>query len=178
MKNPLLILKQPYFSYTSDSKDCMSAEPDFPTYAKNKKVDNIGSVELFLPLLTGENKKLGELIVKNGKRHLVVDFYSSGEMLLYETHLAVATSPDLLPYKDGHAIPGKFPYCQKHSPPVKSDRYFITHQSEVGTIIYIEAHAVLVNFDKAGYVTEKKRAWAYDGPSVYKERMKYFIYTI
>jgi hypothetical protein len=64
--------------------------------------------------------------------------------LIYETHLAVATSLSGIPQtKKGNPTPGQFPYSTIHDPGVTEFMYMIPLAWDPGTALHIAAHAVV-----------------------------------
>jgi len=88
--------------------------------------------------------KVGTVTVWNDGTYLYVKYsLSKCYLVLFKTHLAVATSLEGIPQtKTGNPIPGQFPYQTTHCPPVKEYTYTIElGEWEVGTELYIAAHA-------------------------------------
>ena len=67
-----------------------------------------------------------------------------GDWEMTETHVAVADSLEGIPQtKSGNPKVGNFPYAMEHNPAVTTYTYVIDLEWEVGTELYIAAHAVV-----------------------------------
>lgn len=180
MKNPLLIFKKYPLRNMMKGSDRMFAYSNYSFMSASTQLSNsdVKTADPSISLVTSENQETGQVFVKNDDRYLNVTFVCVNDWLLHETHLAVSCSPEFLPYKTGYIFPGKFPQYRIFNPPVKKDSYTISLRWEPGAIIYLAAHAFVNKPDPDGYISAHKRAWAFDGPAVHKDRMSYFTYII
>ncbi len=182
MKNPLLIFnKNQSDKKMQGANSIMSACSNLSLISVATELNNISdhkSGDLTVRLITNDNHKTGLMVVRNDDKYVIVTFLTTDNWLLSETHLAVSGSPEFLPYKTAYIFPGTFPHYRIFNPPVKKDSYTIALRWETKTVIYLAAHAYVNKLYPAGYISANKRVWAYDGPSVHKDRMSYFTYTI
>lgn len=99
------------------------------------------------PLMAGQNIEVGNVSVWNDGENLYVKYEITEEgWFLTETHLAVATSLDDIPQKNGNPPPGQFPYSREYdlADQVTEDTYVIPLDGQgVGTKLFIAAHAVV-----------------------------------
>ena len=101
-------------------------------------------------LLAGQTILVGTVYVWNDGTNLYVQYETTGDWVMTETHLAVATTPGGIPQnKNDNPIPGHFPYNHEDLGCITSDPYTIP-LSEIGAegveceeILYIAAHAVV-----------------------------------
>ena len=99
-------------------------------------------------LYAGQHIDVGTVEVWNDGEELHVVYNTTGGWEMTETHLAVATSIDGIPQKNGNPIPGKFPYKHENLGGVTSDQYVISLNGwDVETELLIAAHASLPNMD-------------------------------
>lgn len=98
-------------------------------------------------LLAGQTIAIGSVTVENDEQFLYVNYFSDGDWLIAETHLAVATRPEDLPQtRKGNAIPGRFDYQTSHPSGVTE----VTHILDLSawppdTQLFIAAHSVVVS---------------------------------
>ena len=127
-----------------------------------------------VPLIAGQHIDVGSVSVNNTESNLIVTYQTTGDWVITETHLDVATSYNgLSTTKKGNPRPGKFRYKTDHPVPVNTVTYTIdATQWAEGTPLYIAAHAVVVS--PAGDET----AWAggLDFPGA--NWATYFMYEI
>jgi len=94
-------------------------------------------------LLAGKDIPVGEVQVWNDSETLYVKYTLDG-WCMTETHLHVATSLTGIPQtKKGNPIPGKFEYGTEHDPCVTEYTYEIPLDWDVGTQLFIAAHAAM-----------------------------------
>lgn len=102
-------------------------------------------------LIAGQNIEVGSVSISNDEANVYVIYQTDGYYAITETHLDVATSPDLLKQtRQGNAIPGKFAYATEHDPGV----YEVTHTIDItqwpaGTQLYFAAHAVVTSSESS-----------------------------
>lgn len=112
---------------------------------------------------------VGYVKVWNDLNYLYVKYVITEEgWYLTETHLAVATSLSGIPQtKTGNPIPGKFQYSTCHDPSdfVTEYTYQIPLAWDVGTTLYIAAHAkvVHVTHECVTIVSDESVEWSADG---------------
>ncbi|HEY45441.1 MAG: hypothetical protein AMJ88_06200 [Anaerolineae bacterium SM23_ 63] len=99
-------------------------------------------------LIAGQHIDVGNVEVWNDGSNLFVQYVTSGDWCLTETHLAVAGSIEQIPTtKKGNPIPGQFDYKSEYDPYpcVKNpDPYVIPLSWGIGESVYIAAHAAVV----------------------------------
>ncbi len=94
-------------------------------------------------LIAGQHIDVGEVEIWNDADYLYVKYIVDDEnWCLTETHLHVATDPDLIPQKNGNPIPGKFDYKGEHDC-VYELIYEIPLDWDCNEEIYIASHAVV-----------------------------------
>jgi len=121
---------------------------------------------LTVTLWAGQNIDVGTVTVTVVDEVLCVDIQTTGNWVMTETHLAIASSLDSIP-QTGSDNPqvGKFLFSTEHDPPVTSFSYctdptlFIYEPGDV----YIAVHASVELLDDAGSPVQEETAWA-DGP--------------
>jgi len=98
-------------------------------------------------LYAGQDIDVGTVSVWHDGVELHVTYNTTGDWVLTETHLAVATSIDGIPQnKNDNPIPGKFSYKHEDLGGVTSDPYMIPLNGwDVETELLIAAHASLLN---------------------------------
>jgi hypothetical protein len=101
-----------------------------------------------ITLYAGQDIPVGTVSVSNDGTNLYVTYNTTGGWVMTETHLAVATSLDVIPQtKKGNPIPGQFPYKHEDLGYVTSDPYEIPLVDlGVGADdnLYIAAHAKVI----------------------------------
>ena len=125
---------------------------------------------------------VGNVTVCNDEENIYVNFATTGDWCITETHLHVATSVDGIPQtKNGNPKPGKFDYSTEHESCVNEYTYEIPFSCEPGTEVFIGAHAkVQVEVEEPGKMTtHKKTAWG-EGEEFNDDRnwAMYITYTI
>jgi len=97
-------------------------------------------------LYAGQNIDVGTVEVWNDGEELHIVYNTTGGWEMTETHLAVATSIDGIPQKNGNPPPGQFPYKHEDLGGVIIDEYVISLNGwDVETELLIAAHASLLN---------------------------------
>jgi len=97
-------------------------------------------------LIAGQHINVGDVNVWNDGDNLYVQYVTTGDWELVETHLDVNTSPaGINQTKKGNPIPGQFDYSMEHDPPVTTYTYTIPLTWAPGTMLAIAAHAVVVD---------------------------------
>jgi hypothetical protein len=93
-------------------------------------------------LTAGQSIDAGTVTVSHDGVNLYITYETIDGWELVETHLAVATSSEVIPQtKNGNPIPGKFTYSMEHDPAVTEYTYEITLEWVIGTKLYIAAQA-------------------------------------
>jgi hypothetical protein len=100
-------------------------------------------------LMAGQNIDAGDVLVWNDADNLYVQFVTSGDWCITETHLATGASVDDIPTtKKDNPIPGQFFYSSQYAPyPCVDapDPYVIPLGSwSAGDDVYVAAHAEVV----------------------------------
>ena len=86
--------------------------------SENTRLFALGEDPDVYPLYAGQSILVGEVQVWNDEAltNLYVKFViTDPDWCLEETHVAVATSEELIPQKNGNPIPGQFPYKEEHN---------------------------------------------------------------
>ena len=94
-------------------------------------------------LIAGQFYDVGDVYVWNDGSNLYVKYKTSAGYYMSETHLAVETSLDDIPQKNGNPPPGQFQYSSEHDPMVDELIYTIPITWDVGEELFIAAHAVV-----------------------------------
>ena len=124
----------------------------------------IASVErppISIPLMAGKDMQVGRVIVGNdGEEWIKVKYKLSEDWLLKETHLHVTDDADKIPTtKKGNPIPGHFVKNDEWDPPKPETVYkFPMEKWPVGTLLFIAAHAVVVQIEDDEVIREET-AW-------------------
>jgi hypothetical protein len=107
-------------------------------------------------LLAGQDMDVGDVLVWNDGVNLYVKYAVDDPWCLTETHLHVSDSPDGIPHTNkGNPIPGKFNYgddnldCVDFWGPIEIP----LNGWEIGTELYIAAHAVVLSSIEGCYET-------------------------
>ena len=114
-------------------------------------------------LWAGQNMDAGTVEIGNDGTNLYVTFSTTGNWLIAETHVHVATSMEDIPQRNGNPIPGQFDYKTNHDPAVNTFTYTIPLIWDAGTDLVIAAHAALILVDDNGNVIGGETGWG-DGP--------------
>jgi len=108
-------------------------------------------------LYAGQTIPVGTVSVWNDGVELHVTYNTTGGWEMTETHLAVATSIDDIPQKNGNPPPGQFPHKHENLGGVTIDEYVISLNGWEGeTELYIAAHASLLKLLDTVGVDAKK----------------------
>lgn len=96
-------------------------------------------------LYAGQNMDVGTVCVWNDGTTLYVKYETSGDWMITETHLAVATSKGDIPQnRTGNPIPGQFAEGDCYDPPAAEDTFaFDLDGWTPGIKLYVAAHAVV-----------------------------------
>jgi hypothetical protein len=120
-------------------------------------------------LYVGQTIDVGAVEITNDGVNLYVTFLVDAPWVLVESHVHVATSPQIIPQTNGNPIPGQFAYSEDDG------EYVIPLGSwGVGTQLYIAAHAVVRNPDTYQEVS----AWGDGTDFPGKNWATYFSYTV
>ena len=113
----------------------------FPALASAHTADDL----FITDLIAGQSMDAGDVLVWNDAVNLYVQFVSTGDWCITETHVAVAALVSEIPQtKKGNPIPGKFDYSKQYSPCEQApDPYVIPLEWDYGETVYIAAHAKL-----------------------------------
>ena len=102
--------------------------------------------QVSVDLLAGQSLPVGSVTVANDEDMLYVSFETTAGWAMAETHVAVASSPDELPWQNGHLVPGLFPSKTMHDPPGTTVHYAVPLSALDGrTHVAVAAHADVVN---------------------------------
>ena len=130
-------------------------------------------------LVAGQNIDVGTVTVRDDGTNLFVTYETTtGGWVLSETHLAVETSVEAIPQKNGNPIPGKFEYKTDHSSSTTSYTYEIPLGDwKVGDTLVVAAHAV-VQLKESGEVVQEETGWGEGDDFHGKNCAMYFEYTV
>ncbi|MFO7675086.1 MAG: hypothetical protein R6X12_02040 [bacterium] len=130
-------------------------------------------------LYAGQHINAGNVTVWNDATNLYVQFNSSGDWVITETHVAVATSLAGIPQKNGNPVPGLFPYKEVHDPAVTTYTYTIPLGDwEPGQELYIAAHASMALLDEYGEVIQTETGWGYGPDFPGRNWATYLMYEV
>jgi hypothetical protein len=130
-------------------------------------------------LYAGQNIDAGNVKVWNDATNLYVQFNTSGDWVITQTHVAVATSLAGIPQKNGNPVPGLFPYKEVHDPAVTTYTYTIPLGSwEAGQELYIATHAALALLDENGNVIQTETGWGFGPNFPGRNWATYLMYTV
>jgi hypothetical protein len=116
----------------------------------------------------------------NDSDNLYVKYTTTGSWVLDETHLAVATSLDDIPQKNGNPVVGHFPYKSVHSS-VTEYVYVINLEDAgytVNTELYIAAHADVSLIGDYGNIVQEEGAWGSGNNFPGKNWATFFTYSV
>ena len=132
-------------------------------------------------LMAGQSINVGTVAVTQDEQFLCVDFQiTAPSWSIQETHLAIATSPDLLPQTgSGNPQPGQFPY--KHTGlNVQQDTFCIDYVAagySANQTLYLAAHAVVVR-RSSNTIVQKETAWGEGSQFTGRNWAMYFNHTM
>ena len=165
----------------------------FPALASAHTADD----PFITDLIAGQSMDAGHVLVWNDAVNLYVQFVSTGDWCITETHVATAALLSEIPQtKKGNPIPGRFDHPKQYSPCEQApDPYVIPLEWDYGETVYIAAHAKLgthaINFQhtqgdgtRGGRIRlekpcgQRESAWGagFDFPG--KNWAMYFTYTV
>jgi hypothetical protein len=113
-------------------------------------------------LYAGQDIPVGTVTVSNDDTDLYVTYETTGDWVMTETHLAVATALTGIPQtKTGNPIPGKFPYSTIHDPAVMEFTYTIPLALAWApdTSLFIAAHAVVQKCETESFTFNPPLTW-------------------
>lgn len=129
-------------------------------------------------LVAGQHIESGTVTVWNDATNLYVKYATTGGWYLAETHVAVATTLDGIPQKNGNAAPGQFPYKTIHDPVVTEYTYVIPLAPYVaGTQLFVATHASVVLLN-GGQIVDQQTGWGNGDPFPGKNWGMYFNFTV
>jgi hypothetical protein len=135
-------------------------------------VDNPYSTDL----IAGQEIDVGNVSVWNDATNLYVEFGTTDNWHLNETHLAVGTSVGDIPQKNGNPIPGKFEY--KNESFTTNHTYAIPLAWAQGEELSIAAQAEVLLLNETGVVVQEESAWGDGADFEGRNWAMYFIYTV
>jgi hypothetical protein len=144
--------------------------PNQPNHPSNAFTTNI---------IAGQNIDVGDIFVWNNNDNLYVQYMTTNNWWLNETHLHVATSLSGIPQTlSGNPKVGNFDYQTEHNPHVQSYTYTIPIIWNWQTELYIAAHCEVVLKDINGNIIQQETGWGqgYNFPG--NSWAMYFNYTI
>lgn len=107
--------------------------------------------------LAGQHIEVGSVNISNDNTNLYVEFTTTGDWYMTETHLLVGSVSGIK-----NPAPGKFPYKANHDPAVQSYTYVIALNG-LSESFSVAAHAAVVKVDSEGNVLQGETAWG-EGP--------------
>lgn len=125
-------------------------------------------------LIAGQEIDVGNVSVWNDVDTLYVKFETTDSWYLNETHVAVGTSVDAIPQKNGNPIPGKFEYKNESFTNEYTYAIPLTGAQE----LIIAAHAEVLLLDENGVVVQEETAWGDGADFEGRNWAMYFIYPI
>jgi len=152
------------------------------------------NVDLIAGNGSGEGLDVGDIIVSNNATHIVVEFTTTGDWCMTETHLHIAPQGDVetpaegIPQtKKGNPIPGKFDYSTDFTDHDCTNQVKYTlsiplpNDCDLGDDVVIAAHAavqepILEEFGEPTFRYET--AWGNGEDFEGKNWAMYFTYTI
>jgi hypothetical protein len=113
-------------------------------------------------LWAGQHTDSGTVTVWNDENYLYVQFQTTGEWTLTETHVHVATSLSGIPTNEqGIPVPGQFDYTATHNH-ISTYTYTIPLTWPEATDLTIAAHATVALLDGNGGTVQIETAWGGD----------------
>lgn len=96
-------------------------------------------------LIAGQHMTAGTVNITQFFNQLIVTYQTTGDWLISETHLHVATSLEGIPAtQNGSPKPGQFAYSSSYKPGVTSAVYVVNIAGiGEGTTLFVGAHAVV-----------------------------------
>jgi len=117
-------------------------------------------------LYAGQHFDAGDVMVSVEEGILCVEILTSGNWVMTETHVAIATELDSIPQTgSGNPKVGKFLFSTDHDPPVTYFSYCtdpLLYLYDPGEV-YIAVHASLILLDESGEPVQEETGWG-DGP--------------
>lgn len=114
-------------------------------------------------LMAGQSINVGTVNVTQTEGDLCVEFViTDPEWYITETHLAIATDPDLLPQTgSGNPQVGQFPYSDSglHTQSSLFCIDYVAAGYAANTELFLAAHAVVVREGNSGQVVQSETAW-------------------
>lgn len=98
---------------------------------------------LVVPLYAGQDIPVGNVLVWNDASNTYFKYILDPPWCMTESHLDVETDPDNFPQKNGNPVPGQFEYSTEHAPCVTEYTYSVPLTWDIGTKIYVAAHAAV-----------------------------------
>lgn len=115
--------------------------------------------ETNVDLLAGQFTVAGSIIISNDAENLYVQYQTTGNWVIGQTHLYVGDIALLPKNKSGNPQIGQFPYNTPHSPYVSAYTYTIP-LSQLGECFSVAAHAELYLLDGSGNVIRTETGWS------------------
>ena len=133
-----------------------AVKSDEPVVVRDR-VDNCLPTEVML--VAGQTMDAGTVTVSNDPDYIYVTYTTANGWLLTQTHLYVGDCALIPVNNPGNPIPGQFPYGGNHDR-ITSYTYQVPISAiPVGGCGCIAAHAVVVQVDGSGHVTNTQTAW-------------------
>jgi hypothetical protein len=120
-------------------------------------------------LIAGQHHNIGSINISNDEENLYVNYTTTGDWYMIETHLLVGSVAGIK-----NPAPGQFPYSDDHDPAVQSFTYTIP-LADLGETFDVAAHAAVVRVNEDGEVLQGETAWG-EGPR-FTPRGNWAMYT-
>ncbi|MBD3635760.1 MAG: hypothetical protein HUJ25_00340 [Crocinitomicaceae bacterium] len=111
-------------------------------------------------LIAGQNQNAGTLSISNDNNFIYVTFNTSGQALIYETHVYVGEMSGLPTNGGGNPQIGQFPYSDTHNG-VSTFTITVPIDPNLNCFV-VAAHASVGMLDEEGNVSHYETAWAGD----------------
>ncbi len=152
-----------------------AGESDFR--ALGISVDGAATIDL----IAGQHIDIGDIYIWNDEEFLYIEFNTTDDWYMTETHLSVANSVEGIPQtKKGNPIPGHFPYKAEYEPLIQVELYVIPIEDEwfelgVCKEIEIAAHAAV---QQENDIVQEESAWAEGEDFPGKNWATYFSFVV
>ena len=144
--------------------------PNQPNHPSNAYTTNI---------MAGQNIDVGDIYVWNDNNNLYVQYMTTNNWWLNETHLHVATSLSGIPQThSGNPKVGKFDYQFEHNPNVQNYTYTIPITWAWNTELYLAAHCEVILNDTSLSITQIETGWGQGMSFPGNNWAMYFTFTL
>lgn len=139
-----------------------------------------GSALFTTCLKAGQHIDVGSVSVWNDADFLYVKYETTGGWCLTETHVHIATQPELIPQRNGNPIPGLFNHKKEHDCETEYTYVDIPLDWNPDEVIYVAVHAEVqkVTEEAPYYIVQEETAWGCGLNFHGKNWATYFDYTV